>query len=193
VRRAHRHVLVLTAQLALAAWAGRVARVAIARIVTGVRQGVPCLPIAPAIVVTGGDGREPLGPSLMAESEVLRHVMPLKCVLRRHRRWSERLSAITTSDNDGGGYGETGDPLTDPRHYPGYGYPGYPASPGSQSELSSEDKYVAMSPPHLLHQTYQQFSTTSQSTTSRTTEPTSSSLQASDQTVEYPAYPRHFS
>ena len=111
-----------------------------------------------------------------------------------HQRWSERLSAITTSDNDnGGGYGETGDPLTDPRHYPGYGYPGYPASPGSQSELSSEDKYVAMSPPHLLHQTYQQFSTTSQSTTSRTTEPTSSSLQASDQTVEYPAYPRHFS
>ena len=117
-----------------------------------------------------------------------------------HQRWSERLSAITTSDNDGGGYSEGGggyeggDPLTDPRHaYPGYGYPGYPASPGSQSELSSEDKYVAMSPPHLLHQTYQQFSTTSQSTTSRTTDPTSSSLQASDQTVEYPQYPRHFS
>ena len=84
MRRAHRHVLVLTAQLALTAWAGRVARVAIARIVTGVRQGVPCLPIAPAIVVTGGDGREPLRPPLMAESEVLRHVMPLQCVLRRH-------------------------------------------------------------------------------------------------------------
>merc|ERR1712066_1183448 len=100
--------------------------------------------------------------------------------LRLAPRWSVRLSTLTTSDND---VDSGATPM-------GYGYIGYrhPASPGSHSEMSSEDKYVAMSPPHLLHQTYQQYSTTSQSTTSRTTEPTSSSLQASDQTVEYPAY-----
>ena len=60
--------------------------------------------------------------------------------------------------------------------------------------MSSEDKYVAMSPslaPHLMHQTYQQYSGTSYSTTTDpsasggqySSEP-SSSLQPSDITQE---------
>jgi len=87
MRRAHRHILVLTAQLTLAAWAGRVARVTVARIVPRIRQGVAssCFPVAATIVVACGDGRESLGPPLVAEAEVLRHVVPLKCVLRGHR------------------------------------------------------------------------------------------------------------
>ena len=108
---------------------------------------------------------------------------------------------MTTSDNE----------VTDSGTAPlgGYGYiggapvPGYhgtrrhPAgSPGTHSEMSSEDKYVAMSPPlgpHLMHQTYQQYSGTSYSTTTTdpsasgghySSEPTSSSLQPSDITQE---------
>ena len=65
------------------------------------------------------------------------------------------------------------------------------ASP-SQSEMSSEDKYVAMSPPHLLHQTYQQYhdqypGQTSYTTTSsdqQTLTNTSSFQQSSDITPE---------
>ena len=121
--------------------------------------------------------------------------------LRLPPRWSERLSTMTTSDNE----------VTDSGTAPlgGYGYiggapvPGYhgtrrhPAgSPGTHSEMSSEDKYVAMSPPlgpHLMHQTYQQYSGTSYSTTTTdpsasgghySSEPTSSSLQPSDITQE---------
>ena len=106
--------------------------------------------------------------------------------LRLPPRWSERLSAMTTSDND---VDSGATPM-------GYGYIGsyrHPGSPGSHSEMSSEDKYVAMSPPHLLHQTYQQYSGTSYSTGTTVTdpsagqyssEPTSSSLQPSDITQE---------
>lgn len=106
--------------------------------------------------------------------------------LRLPPRWSERLSAMTTSDNDTGdvtGYGYGGHGYRgDPRHHG-------PVSPGSHSELSSEDKYVAMSPPHLLHQTYQQYSGTSYTTTDPSgghysSDPTSSSLQPSDITQE---------
>ena len=108
---------------------------------------------------------------------------------------------MTTSDNEVtdsgttgplGGYGYIGAPV------PGYhGTRRHPASsPGTHSEMSSEDKYVAMSPPlgpgHLMHQTYQQYSGTSYSTTTDpsasgghySSEPTSSSLQPSDITQE---------
>ena len=84
---------------------------------------------------------------MSAQNTLQRHHMSSD--LRMPHRWSERLSALTTSDND--------------MNTTNYGYGGYggynTGSPGSHSELSSEDKYVAMSPPNLLHQTYQQYST----------------------------------
>ena len=95
--------------------------------------------------------------------------------LRLPTRSSERLSAVTTSDNDNNtdtlylGYGSY-------RYGGGGAYP-HPRSPGSNSELSSEDKYVAMSPPHLLQ--YQGYSTSTTSQNFSTSDP-SSSMQPSD-------------
>ena len=63
--------------------------------------------------------------------------------LRLPRSSAERLSAATTTSDNDPVYGYGGGPQ--------YRYNGYhPRSPGAQSELSSEDKYVAMSPPHLV-------------------------------------------
>lgn len=66
-----------------------------------------------------------------------------------------------------------------PGGYNSYRYTGggYPRSPGSNSELSSEDKYVAMSPPHLMQ--YQAYSTSTTSQIFSTSDP-SSSMQPSD-------------
>lgn len=88
--------------------------------------------------------------------------------LRLPNRWSERLSAVTTSDND-----NTTDTINLGYNY-NYGYP-QPQSP--DSELSSEDKYVAMSPPHLMQ--YQAYSTSTTSQNYSTSDP-SSSMQPSD-------------
>lgn len=84
--RAHRNVLVLAAQFALASRTGGVAWVTVARIMPGVGQWVAGLAVTSTIViVTGGDGGKALRPALMAEPEVLRHVVSLQRVLRGHR------------------------------------------------------------------------------------------------------------
>ena len=105
-------------------------------------------------------------------------------------RWSERLSTVTTSDNDGeSGAGQVATPLGQ-YGYLGHAHPGYRDHSHTQSELSSEDKYVAMSPGpgqgQLLHQTYQQYShsTNSYSTTTEHTTTHSSSHQLSDLSPE---------
>jgi len=128
----------------------------------------------PALHVSGSAGLQVNDQPRSAQNTLQRHQD-----LRLPPRYTERLSAITTSDNDGD--------TSTTQHGLGYGYSGYPgyrhpASPGSHSEMSSEDKYVAMSPPHLLHQTYQQYSTSY--TTTDHSDPTTSSLQPSDITQE---------
>merc|ERR1711997_558256 len=78
---------------------------------------------------SGSAGLQVNDQPMSAQNTLQRHHMSQDLRLS-HQRWSERLSAITTSDNDGGGgygdgggYPEGGDPLTDPRHaYPSYGY-----------------------------------------------------------------------
>merc|ERR1711997_36896 len=100
---------------------------------------------------------------------------------RLTQRWSERLSAITTSDNDNVGM----DPHVGYSNYGTYGgSPGYghTASPGSHSEMSSEDKYVAMSPQNLLLQ-HRQY-TGSEVTGSQQYSTSDPSLQPSDITPE---------
>ena len=131
----------------------------------------------PPLHVSGSAGLQVNDQPISAQNTLQRHHGG---DLRLPPRYTERLSALTTSDNDGdpGGPGVLGYGYS---AYPG-GYSRHPASPGSHSEMSSEEKYVAMSPPHLLHQTYQQYST-SYSTTDHS-DPTTSSLQPSDITQE---------
>ena len=103
-------------------------------------------------------------------------------------RWADRLSALTTSDNDTGLH--EGSPL----HTYGYGYGGpvYShsgstgtgterhghGSPGSE-DLSSEDKYVAMSPQvqALYQYSTSQTSGTGTDTTHQYSEQTTSNLK----------------
>merc|ERR1719330_1013750 len=140
---------------------------------------------------SGSAGLQVSDQPMSAQNTLQRHHMNSHAQDNRlTQRWSERLSAITTSDNDNVGI----DPHVGYSNYGTYGgSPGYghTASPGSHSEMSSEDKYVAMSPQNLLlqHRQYtgsevtgsQQYSTSDPSQNYETSDP---SLQPSDITPE---------
>jgi hypothetical protein len=120
--------------------------------------------------------------------------------IHHHRSSAERLSALTTSDNNdtigggdysayGGGYRyNSGQHL----HHGGVsgnaGTIPHPLSPATPSELSSEDKYVAMSPPNLLRYPVSAVSMAgggySTSTNSQNFSDPSSSLVTSDMTQD---------
>ena len=104
----------------------------------------------------GGAGLQVSDQPRSAQNTLSRHPAGLSTL---SHRWSDR----TTSDNN--------DPAV-PHYYHGY--------PSPASEPSSEDKYVAMSPPHLLHQSYQQYSTSYSTSTDQQTSDLTAELQHID-------------
>ena len=123
---------------------------------------------------------QPISAQNTLQRQHMSHDLRLHHQQQQHHQQQPRWSNMTSSNNDvRGEYGYTG-------------AGGYPVASPSQSEMSSEDKYVAMSPPHLLHQTYQQYhdqypGQTSYTTTSsdqQTLTNTSSFQQSSDITPE---------
>ena len=150
--------------------------------VTDYNTSVPALHINTTL--SGSAGLQVNDQPISAQNTLQRQHMSQD--LRLPPRWSAMTTSNYDMTHDGGGQHQGG---------AGYGYTstgqyrGHMTSPGS--ELSSEDKYVAMSPPHLLHQTYQQYSghssqytTTDMSSEQTATNLSSSVQQSSDLTPE---------
>ncbi len=149
--------------------------------------------------------------TLQRQSYLSRHYHQQQVQQPPHRSSAERISTLTTSDNNdiigdypmhggeypmhggeypvyggsGGGYryNSSGHHISHTGGGGGSGTIPHPLSPATPSELSSEDKYVAMSPPNLLSR-YPMAQGYSTSTNSQNFSDPSSSLVTSDMTQD---------